>query len=97
VLPSTIQGECTDFVDKYSKQIINLIVNELANPDQICQLLSLCTAELMSPFATKVHLLKSVVPGKLHSPSLYLYHAGNENSKILKIRYRFLKINSSCI
>ena len=41
ILPKTIHDECTQFVDKYTDMIIQLITKSMT-PDQICQALGLC-------------------------------------------------------
>ena len=43
-LPSHIRKECDEFVEKYSKEIIQLLV-EGASPTVVCTLLKLCLTE----------------------------------------------------
>jgi len=45
MLPATIRDECNELVNQYEEQILDLLINELKNPKEICTLLSLCTAK----------------------------------------------------
>jgi saposin len=43
-LPSSYSSECTALVDQYTPQILQLIVNELADPTTICKEIQLCAS-----------------------------------------------------
>ncbi len=42
-LPSTVDEECEAFVDKYGDEIIRIIIEAEANPDEICSAMGACT------------------------------------------------------
>lgn len=44
-LPKKLAGECTDFVDTYSSELIEMLITDFT-PQQICAYLKLCTAKL---------------------------------------------------
>ncbi|XP_052262835.1 uncharacterized protein LOC127866386 isoform X5 [Dreissena polymorpha] len=58
LMPDTISVECNQFVSEYAKLIINLLVQELANPDTVCKALKVCTADLLKGLEATVHILK---------------------------------------
>lgn len=46
-LPKSIRQDCTNFVDSFSKQIIEMLVAEFT-PDEVCVALKLCNPKLFS-------------------------------------------------
>ena len=44
-IPKRLRSECTSFVDKYGPAIIDIIIQEVT-PDNVCELIGLCTAKI---------------------------------------------------
>lgn len=55
-MPESIRGECKDFVDTYTADIIALLIREV-DPAKICELLKICPKPKNVAFLTKPNLL----------------------------------------
>ncbi|KAL4240157.1 hypothetical protein ACF0H5_000951 [Mactra antiquata] len=65
LMPDTVSTECVQFVNTYSRQIIDLLVKTVFNPSEICLKIKACKTPMSQPYGAFVKILPEKEKGDL--------------------------------